>query len=50
MIDDARRLLDELAELASGATNGTAPPVTEARFRNVVTRGDAVLAALRGAR
>jgi hypothetical protein len=49
-IDDARRLLDELAGLASGATNGTAPPVTEARFRNVVTRGDAVLAALKGPR
>lgn len=45
-IDDARRLFDELAGLASGATNGTAPPVTEARFRNLVGRGDAVLAAL----
>jgi hypothetical protein len=46
LVDDARRLLDELAGLASGATNGTAPPVTEARFRNVVTRGDAILTAL----
>lgn len=46
LVDDARRLLDELAGLASGATNGTAPPVTEARFRNLVLRGDAVLAAL----
>ncbi len=49
LVDDARRLLDELAGLASGATNGTAPPVTEARFRNVVTRGDAILGALRPA-
>ena len=46
LVDDARRLLDELAGLASGATNGTSPPVTEARFRNVVARGDAILAAL----
>jgi len=46
LVDDARRLLDELAGLASGATNGTSPPVTEARFRNLVMRGDAVLAAL----
>jgi len=45
-IDDARRLFDELAGLASGATNGTAPPVTEARFRNLVTRGDGLLASL----
>jgi hypothetical protein len=49
-VDDARRLLDELANLASGATNGTAPPVNEARFRSVVARGDALLAALKGAR
>lgn len=49
-IDDARRLLDELGGLASGATNGTAPPVTEARFRNVVARGDAVLASVKGTR
>lgn len=48
LVDDARRLLDELAGLASGATNGTAPPVPEARFRNVVTRGDAILAGVRG--
>lgn len=44
-IDDARRLLDELAGLASGATNGTAPPVPEARFRSIVARGEALLKA-----
>ncbi|MBX7192914.1 MAG: DUF4350 domain-containing protein [Sandaracinaceae bacterium] len=48
--EDARRLLDELAGLASGATNGTAPPVTEARFRNLVARGEAILEALGGKR
>jgi hypothetical protein len=45
-IDDARRLLDELAELASGATNGTAPAVSAARFRQLVTRGEELLRGL----
>jgi hypothetical protein len=42
-LDEAKRLLDELAGLASGATNGTAPPVTDARFRNLATRSEALL-------
>lgn len=47
-VEDARRLWSELGSLMSGATNGTAAPVNEARFRAFVARADALLRALGG--
>ena len=47
--NDARALLDELAQLASAASNGDAAPVTEGRLKNVVERGDALQKALQKA-
>ena len=44
--NDARALLDELAQLGSAALNGNAAPVTEGRLKNLVERGDALQKAL----
>lgn len=42
-IDATRSLLDELAGLASGATNGTAPPVSASRFLSIEARARAAI-------
>lgn len=50
-LDAARALLVELARVAERAerSTGDAPPVSEAQLRDVVARGDALLAKLGGA-
>lgn len=47
--NDARSLFEELGQLASSAANGMAAPVTEARLKNIVERGEALTKALRTA-
>lgn len=45
-LEDAGRLLEELGSLAKGATREPPPVVGEAQLARLVTRGDALLAAL----
>ncbi len=45
-IEQARRLLEELAALAAASEREPAPSVGEARLRDLVTRGEALLASM----